>query len=225
MLFGLEKIPFSRHNQYFYPRAKPELPKRKFLFMRKFLIVFVMIIFSTPSLLAQEKKRTGFKIGVNYCFLRSEVLREKMNSDPKLGLNVSLFHEIPLGKLVTFQPEFAFNRFGGKSDNVRTNLDYISIPTLFKFHTKRFGFLLGPQLSLLINGEQKQEFQQPVDLKDELNSVDVSAVAGFEYSLGKNNRFVIAARYLFGVNNISKNSVAGNSLSNRSAQFTTGFRF
>lgn len=220
-----KKFHFQAITSIFTPQPKTELPKPKFLHMRKFLVVVVLIVVSLPTLLAQENKRTGFKIGVNYSFLRAEVLREKMNSDPRLGLSVSLFQEFPLGKLVVFQPELAYNRFGGEIDNTITKLDYISIPTLFKFRAKRFGFLIGPQLSLLISGKEKKEFQTETDLKDQLNSVDVSAVTGFEYSLGKNNRFVIAARYLYGMSDISKDSPPGSSLRNQSVQFTAGFRF
>lgn len=193
--------------------------------MRKICIVLLCMVVASQTVSAQDKKRTGFRIGANYSSLRVELLDEKSISDFKPGLSIAIFQEIPLNKLVSFQPELAFNRLGGEKDNIRTKLDYVSIPTLFKFHGKHLGVLFGPQVSLLIKGKEKEEFQNEVDLKNELSSVDVSAVAGLEYVLGKNDRFVISARYLYGMNNIGKDAGAGNSLRNQAGQLSVGFRF
>jgi len=193
--------------------------------MRKVLLIVVLFAVVSPSIFAQEKKRTGFRLGLNYSSLRIEVAKDKSVSDWKPGLSFAIFQEIPLSSTVSFQPELGFNRFGGEEENVRTKLDYVSIPTLFKFHGKRFGFVVGPQVSLLIKAKQKEEFQNEIDLKNELSSVDVSAVGGFEYSLGKDNRFVVAARYLFGISNIAKDALPQSSLRNQSGQLTFGFRF
>jgi Outer membrane protein beta-barrel domain len=193
--------------------------------MRKVFIVVLFFIAAIQPSTAQDKKRTGFRIGFNYSSLRAEVLREKSVSDFKPGLSLAIFQDIPLNKTISFQPALAFNRFGGESDDIRTKLDYVSIPTLFKFHGKHLGFVVGPQVSLLVKAKQKEQYQNEIDLKNELSSVDVSAVAGLEYSLGKKDQFVIAARYLYGVNNIAKEAVSGSSLRNQAAQLTVGFQF
>lgn len=195
--------------------------------MRKFSLLIVLSFFFTTTLLAQEKsgKRIGFRAGVNYFTQRIELNRDYERGDYITGLTLGLFREIPINNNLTFQPELVYNRMGGKADSITTKLRYVSLPLLLKVHGKRFGAYVGPQFSLLMNAKEEKEMGSELDVKDKYKSADLAGVAGVEYSVGANNRFVFSARYQFSINDVWKDAGPGESIRNTGFQVTAGFRF
>ncbi len=196
--------------------------------MRKvsMLILIVFALCSTANAQYSSKKRTGFKVGLNYSALRIKGVTSSSYSDFKIGAVVGLFREIPLSERVLFQPELYYSRLGGKSNDITTNLSYFSIPALFKFHGKKLGFYVGPQASLLLSAKQIDAADTKSDIKSTLKSVDLSGITGFDYSFGKEGAYVVGLRYQYALNNIVKNpNPAGTGLLNYSVQASFGFRF
>lgn len=195
--------------------------------MRKFSLLTVLTVFVSLTIMAQDKpkNRTGFRIGATYYTQRIETDAHYKRGDYVTGLAVGIFREIAMNKNLTFQPELFYNRMGGEADGVTTKLNYISLPLLLKVHSKRFGAYVGPQLSLLISGHDKKEFDVEEDIKDKYKSADIGGIGGIEYNLGPNNRFVISARYQFSINDVLKDGGAGESIRNTGIQLTAGFRF
>lgn len=194
--------------------------------MRKLPVLALLLSLISTSLFAQEagKNRTGARIGVNYSNNRIRQNGESQYADAKTGLSIGLFREIALDDRFTFQPELYFNALGSKSGGSTTRFGYLSIPTLFKVHGKHFGFLAGPQVSLLLTAKEEVQYVGTTNVKDDYKSVDISGITGIEYTFGKKNNFVAGVRYQFAMNNIYK-AVSGVGVFNYAWQGSLGFRF
>lgn len=192
--------------------------------MRKITVLVLLLIILASGIQAQEKSHTGLRAGANYSTQRISIAKESSYSDYILGLNLSVYREIPLSSLFTFQPEFAYNGLGGKKEGITTRLHYISIPLLFKIHNKHFGFLAGVQPSLLVGAKEKDRYDASTNIKESLKSVDISGVTGFEYAFGKNQLYNVGLRYLFAMNNILKDAQPGSKVRNYGIQLSVGFR-
>ena len=194
--------------------------------MRKISFLSLLFLIVGFTSFSQEKKRTGFKVGVNRAIQRIELNRTKTSTDPRVGVSVGFFQEIPLGGQVYFQPEFLYNRMGGAEGDIITKLDYFSIPALFKYRAGHLGFYLGPQFSLLFRAREKNTLlDKSESVKDQYKSADVAGVGGLDFSFPKDDRFVVSLRYIFGAMDVVKNTGAGNSVRNQAIQLTAGFRF
>lgn len=193
--------------------------------MRKFTVLVLLLAIMASVGQAQTKSRTGFRAGANYTTQRITANKESNYSDYVVGLNIALYRQIPLNSLFDFQPEFAFNSYGGKVDRTTTRLGYISFPMLVKIHGKHFGFLAGPQPSLLVSAKSTDGYNGSVNIKSQLKSIDLSGVTGFEYAFGKNNSYNVGLRYLFALNNISKDALPGEKIGNYGFQVSVGFLF
>ena len=192
-------------------------------------IVYLFIFLSLSATLTYSqdtipKKRFGFKAGVNTSKIQFKTAGENQYSDIAVGVVFGVFWELPLSDNAKFQPEILFNSVGGKTDTGNIRLNYLSVPLLFKFHGKNFGFLVGPQLGLLLSGKLKQDTNPEEDLKDQYKSTDLSIIAGVEYNFGRNNRFVAGLRLQYPAINIYKD-VPGEAIKNFAVSGTLGFRF
>ncbi len=193
--------------------------------MRKFTVLVLLLAIMASVGQAQTKSRTGFRAGANYSTQRITANKESNYSDYIVGLNIALYRQIPLNPMFDFQPEFAFNSLGGKVDGTTTRLGYISFPLLVKIHSKHFGFLAGPQPSLLVSAKSIDRYSSSSNIKSQLKSVDLSAVTGFEYAFGKNNSYNVSLRYLFALNNIKKDALPGEKVSNYGLQLSGRISF
>ncbi len=194
--------------------------------MRKISILLALFLIVGFQSFSQDKKRTGFKAGVNRSIQRIELNRTAKSSNPLVGITVGFFQEIPLAEHIQFQPEFLYNRMGGKSGDLETKLDYFSIPALFKYRVGPLGIYLGPQFSLLFRAREKDGLQdETTSIKDQYKSAEIAGVGGLDFSFPKNDRAVISLRYIYGATDVVKNTGAGNSVHNQAIQLTAGFRF
>jgi hypothetical protein len=193
--------------------------------MRKKILLLFILAFSLLTAQAQQKDRVGFKAGAGIYRQNSKINGDQEYTDFKAGVMVGLFKEIHLSQFVNFQPELMYLRMGGKpKKGGKINLDYIAVPLLFKFHGKNFGFLIGPQASLLFKAEGADAFDNKEDLKDEYKSIDIGAIAGFEWSFAK-QRGLAGIRYQAAINDVWKDSPPKSFLKNNGVQVYIGFRF
>jgi hypothetical protein len=196
--------------------------------MRKIVYLFILLSLSTTLAFTQDnvvpKNRFGFKAGVNWSRIQSKMPDDKNFSDGQIGAVVGVFREIKLDERFDFQMELLFNSVGGKTDTGNIRLNYLSLPLLFKLHGKHFGVLAGPQVGVLISGKLKPDLMPAKDLSNSYKSADISGIVGVEYNFGKNNMWVISARYQIAITNILKD-MPGNARKNYAVQGTVGFRF
>jgi len=112
----------------------------------------------------------------------------------------------------SIQPEILYSRQGSKDADAtgkpRVNLEYVSMPVLFKWHIPgRLNLQAGPQFSVLARAALEVESSGAVassDLKDNLHQFDWAMCAGigWEAPFG----LLVDARYNLPITNISKGS-------------------
>jgi hypothetical protein len=149
----------------------------------------------------------GIKAGVNLAKLRATNLGGNFNS--KTSLQGGFVANIPLGGMLSFQPELLYLSSGGKNSNTllgqtittEQDLHYISLPLMLQVKPGGSGFFVevGPQASYLIRATNEVNNTE-TNNKDEFDKFDVAVNGGLGFitrvGLGLN------ARYSYGLSNI-----------------------
>jgi len=187
---------------------------------RVLLIVLVMIAFSTN---AQFKFGVGG--GVNLANLAGSDIS---NTDSRLGFNSGFMIELKLPIKLGFELDLLFSTKGvgrGVSSFYQcnacdilpgegeVNLSYIDLPVVMKIYmAKVLSFQLGGQYSMLLIAKS-----DGYDVKEYINSSDVSAVLGLGLDVSKLH---VSARYNYGLTSIDD---AGADIKNNMFTFTLGY--
>ena len=181
--------------------------------MRKIALLIALTFFGLTQANAQN---FGFKGGYNYSSFNGEVAKDNTLKGLS-GFYVGALLELPLGDVLSLQPEVIYSRQGAaweKDYNVPIlgkgslkndlRLDYLNIPVMAKVNLGplflqggvQFGFLVGkPETSSTVNGRRITE---EVD-KDAYASFDFGVGAGLGVNL--NQHFFIEARYTHSLTN------------------------
>ena len=175
--------------------------------MRKIALLIALTIFGLTQANAQN---FGFKGGYNYSSFNGEVAKDNTLKGLS-GFYVGALLELPLGDVLSLQPEVIYSRQGAaweKDYNVPfwgkvalkndLRLDYLNIPVMAKVNLGplflqggvQFGFLVGkPETSSTVNGRRVTE------------ELDKDAYAAFDFGVGAglgvnlSQHFFIEARY------------------------------
>ena len=198
--------------------------------MRKIALLIALTVFGLTQTNAQN---FGFKGGYNYSSFNGEVTKD--NSLKGLsGFYVGALLELPLGDVISLQPEVIYSRQGAaweKDYNIPIlgkgslkndiKLDYLNIPVMAKVNLGplflqggvQFGFLVGkPETSSTVNGRRVTE---ELD-KDAYASFDFGVGAGLGVNLSEH--FFIEARYTHSLTNAldpDNNSLKNASISDK----------
>ncbi len=181
--------------------------------MRKIALLIALIIFGLTQANAQN---FGFKGGYNYSSFNGEVAKDNTLKGLS-GFYVGALLELPLGDVLSLQPEVIYSRQGAaweKDYNIPIlgkgslkndiKLDYLNIPVMAKVNLGplflqggvQFGFLVGkPETSSTVNGRRVTE---ELD-KDAYASFDFGVGAGLGVNLSEH--FFIEARYTHSLTN------------------------
>jgi Outer membrane protein beta-barrel domain len=178
--------------------------------MKKMSLSLVLVLMFATLTQAQESTvEFGLKGGLNFANLNYESNSE---SKTRTSVHAGLLAHFHLNKNWAIQPELMFSGQGAKYDGGRTDkLGYLNIPVLVMYMFDN-GFRLhtGPQLGFLLNAKSEIGDLE-VDIKEELNTTDVSWAFGIGYIAPSG--FGVDARYNLGLTSISdgdnsvKNSV------------------
>ncbi len=154
---------------------------------------------------SRESLKVGAKIGGNYSNVY-DTEGEEFNADAKIGLVLGGFVSIPLGKIISIQPELLYSQRGFKAtgkvlgfgyDFTRTT-HYLDIPILVVFKPSEYiSILAGPQYSYLM--KQSDDFNNPIsnfDIEKEFENDNIREntfcfVGGVDINV---ENFVIGAR-------------------------------
>ena len=182
--------------------------------MRKIALLIALTIFGLTQANAQN---FGFKGGYNYSSFNGDVAKDNTLKGLS-GFYVGALLELPLGDVISLQPEVIYSRQGAvwekdynkvpilgkvtiKND---LRLDYLNIPVMAKVNLGplflqggvQFGFLVGkPETSSTVNGLRVTE---QVD-KDAYASFDFGVGAGLGVNLSQH--FFVDARYTHSLTN------------------------
>ena len=181
--------------------------------MRKIALLIALTIFGLTQANAQN---FGFKGGYNYSSFNGDVAKDNTLKGLS-GFYVGALLELPLGDVISLQPEVIYSRQGAaweKDYNVPIlgkgslkndlRLDYLNIPVMAKVNLGplflqggvQFGFLVGkPETSSTVNGLRVTE---QVD-KDAYASFDFGVGAGLGVNLSQH--FFVEARYTHSLTN------------------------
>ena len=181
--------------------------------MRKIALLIALTIFSLTQANAQN---FGFKGGYNYSSFNGDVAKDNTLKGLS-GFYVGALLELPLGDVISLQPEVIYSRQGAaweKDYNVPIlgkgslkndlRLDYLNIPVMAKVNLGplflqggvQFGFLVGkPETSSTVNGLRVTE---QVD-KDAYATFDFGVGAGLGVNLSQH--FFVEARYTHSLTN------------------------
>lgn len=198
--------------------------------MRKIALLIALIIFGLTQANAQN---FGFKGGYNYSSFNGEVAKDNTLKGLS-GFYVGALLELPLGDVLSLQPEVIYSRQGAaweKDYNIPIlgkgslkndiKLDYLNIPVMAKVNLGplflqggvQFGFLVGkPETSSTVNGRRVTE---ELD-KDAYASFDFGVGAGLGVNLSEH--FFIEARYTHSLTNAldpDNNSLKNASISDK----------
>lgn len=176
--------------------------------MRKIALLIALTIFGLTQANAQN---FGFKGGYNYSSFNGDVAKDNTLKGLS-GFYVGALLELPLGDVISIQPEVIYSRQGAvweqkdilgefKKD---LKLDYLNIPVMAKVNLGplflqggvQFGFLVGkPEVSYTRGAQRVTE---KVD-KDAYASFDFGVGAGLGVNLSQH--FFVEARYTHSLTN------------------------
>lgn len=176
--------------------------------MRKIALLIALTIFGLTQANAQN---FGFKGGYNYSSFNGDVAKDNTLKGLS-GFYVGALLELPLGDVLSLQPEVIYSRQGAAWEQKNIlgefkkdlKLDYLNIPVMAKVNLGplflqggvQFGFLVGkPETSSTVNGLRVTE---QVD-KDAYASFDFGVGAGLGVNLSQH--FFVEARYTHSLTN------------------------
>lgn len=176
--------------------------------MRKIALLIALTIFGLTQANAQN---FGFKGGYNYSSFNGDVAKDNTLKGLS-GFYVGALLELPLGDVLSIQPEVIYSRQGAAWEQKNIlgefkkdlKLDYLNIPVMAKVNLGplflqggvQFGFLVGkPEVSYTRGAQRVTE------------KVDKDAYAAFDFGVGAglgvnlSQHFFVEARYTHSLTN------------------------
>jgi hypothetical protein len=174
--------------------------------------LLLLIAVFQNSISAQDNSfHVGPKAGINFSMFNVSKFESPVTGIKNdNGFYAGLQFEARLNKKFSLQPEIFYiensaTDYEGTGASKRVlnseNLKHISIPILAKLHAGKFGFYVGPQISLLVKATTfDNSIPAEVDVTDKsYTKTSWSGVFGIEYVF--KHRFGIDARYQLGLSN------------------------
>lgn len=206
---------------------------------RGIIIGILFLVASTSTLLAQQRQRwsAGPRIGVNV----SSLYGKSSHYGSKIGLVAGGFVSYSAINHFGISADVLYSQRGGKYDKPDEpsshiqHLNYLEIPVVARYYLNLSGnfrpnLFIGPSLGILLDAERTKTINRGQafaddENKDEFQSVDLGATAGFQanFKVKDRQRFLIDARYTLGVTNVRTNSTPW--LGNSTFSFTLGYSF
>jgi opacity protein-like surface antigen len=178
------------------------------------------------ALTSSAQVKFGGKAGINLANVSGKEEGDKTDYDSKVGLHIGALVEIPISESFSVMPELNFDQLGAKDEflgqELKLNLNYISVPVLAKFNVSGLGIYAGPQIGFLLSAKTKAG-DNDVDIKDQLKSTNFSALFGAEYNLPMG--LFISARYNLGLSKIDDESNSDNYTKANAITFGIGYKF
>ncbi|MDQ0064554.1 porin family protein [Chryseobacterium lathyri] len=217
--------------------------------MKKFLLIAAAAVVSA-NVSAQET-RFGVKAGYSMSTIKVDEQMDDLearNTDPSHTFYVGALVEHKISDKFGLQGEVLYSPLGGKEDynasqddiyfREKTKLTFgtLLIPVSAKyFITEGLSVSAGASFGIILSAKQKTvidagigipglelEGDDEVDIKDDVNKLNIAPFIGAEYML--ENGLFFDARYNMGVSNLVKEDNAGK-MTNSFLQVGVGFKF
>ncbi|WP_460667167.1 porin family protein [Larkinella knui] len=201
-------------------------------------IVFGMmfLLASASTLLAQQRWSAGPRIGLNVSSLygKDDFFKSKLGLVAGGFVSYSSINHFGISADVLYSQRGAkYDNPGDRSSHIQ-HLNYLEIPVVARYYLNLSGnfrpnIFVGPSLGVLLNAKRTKTIDRgtsyaDADDKDEFESVDLGATAGFQanFKVRDRQRFLIDARYTLGVTDVKKSPQW---LGNSTLSFTVGYSF
>lgn len=166
----------------------------------KKIILTAAAVFAFGFANAQDVK-FGAKVALNVSNISGD---DTGDLKSLIGGQFGGFAEIGISDKFAIQPELMYSMQGAKYDGGKTNLSYLNVPVMAKyFVAEGFSLEAGPQIGFLLSAKDKEDGEDSVDMKDELESIDFGVNFGAGYDFTEN--LSAGLRYNLGLTNIVKN--------------------
>jgi hypothetical protein len=169
------------------------------------------VLFLVPFIIHAQGVGIGIKAGANWANQDIENVDINSVTSYHAGAYVNLNFSDKWG----ITPEVLYSVYGSELNNVKLDLDYISIPLMLRFKPiSLLSLEAGPQFSILTKANLHGD-----DIKNQLKTNDFGLAfgAGLHLPLG----FNAGARYILGFTDIS--DVSAESIKNRTFQIYVGW--
>jgi hypothetical protein len=183
--------------------------------MRACSILVASLIVGSAAPAAAQGIAAGIKAGVSVANLQFIEEEDHIEFDRRVGFTGGLFVVWPANSPVALQAEVLYSQKGSRLDEpvakIELNLDYVEFPALVRVSTPRkgngtaFHAFGGPSFGVRARARANATFEGQSgsdDIGDDLKSFDVGLAAGGGLDVG---RFVVDARYTWGLTNINNN--------------------
>ena len=204
--------------------------------MKKFVI---LAAFAVMSASAFAQFTYGVRAGLNLATIsNAKLLVGEDVVKMKPSLYVGAFGEYKVGDFFGLSADLIYSRQGVSFDafsfeeegeewsipksNMRLN--YLNLPIMARLYVlEGLSVDLGPQFGILLGAKVWSDgVDDTEDIKDEIQSLDVSFGAGLTYNIGK---FLIQGRYNLGLTDCMKDNNGDKKFKNNVIQFGVGYRF
>ena len=176
--------------------------------MRKIALLIALTFFGLTQANAQN---FGFKGGYNYSSFNGDVAKDNTLKGLS-GFYVGALLELPLGDVLSLQPEVIYSRQGAAWEQKNIlgefkkdlKLDYLNIPVMAKVNLGPLFLQGGVQFGFLVD---KPEVSYTAGNRRISQTVDKDAYASFDFGVGAglgvnlNQHFFVEARYTHSLTN------------------------
>lgn len=214
--------------------------------MKKTLLAAALV---TMGLVSAQETKFGVKAGYSMSTLKVSEDQddlEKRSTDPSHTFYIGGLVQHKFSDKFGIQGELLYSPLGGKEKIEReeegvwfglknkVELGTLLIPVSAKyFINDSFAVSAGASFGLILSAKQKTtldtgfpglelEGDDTVDIKDDVNTLNIAPFVGAEYTL--ENGFFFDARYNYGISNLNKDGGSGK-ITNSFLQVGVGFKF
>lgn len=177
---------------------------------------------------AQRPMRVGIIGGYNMASFWGD---DAEDVDSRSGFDVGGLIQVPMGDMITIQPEVHYSQRGATVGDTEIALDYIHVPLLFKAglplaEGMDFDFLVGPSFGFNMSCSMSVDDADDVDCPDDtVKGFDYGIIAGgsIAWAAGPGD-ILVDVRYDLGLTAIGDEEDAAD-LKNSALQFLVGYAF
>nr|PZN56402.1 MAG: hypothetical protein DIU61_04130 [Bacteroidota bacterium] len=193
---------------------------KQFFMKRIFLPVLLIALLASGNLFAQVSG--GVRVGGNLSNLHYTDGGDISESDDsKIGPLFGLYLTAMFSDQFGIQPELVYSAMGSKDGDAKLKLNYIALPVLARYQVaEQFHILLGPQIGFIASAKYV-EGDYDEDIKEDVESLDVSGVIGVGADF---DRFNVGLRYALGFTSMFDSAEGDIKVKNRALQLVLGYR-
>ena len=194
----------------------------------KKLLTISLFVFGIAILSSAQGVSVGLRAGMNLANATFKSSGVSVTPDAKVGFLAGAYLSVMFTEKLGLMPEAVFSTQGfkidlGSSGSLTENFSYVNVPVLVRYNiVKYLNVHVGPQFGILMAAKGKSSGSSSVDIKDQLKTTDISAVAGagVDLPLGLS----AGLRYQLGLSNIDDSGTSGVTVKNKTFIVYVGYK-